>query len=373
MKDYIYFDHAATTPIHSEVLDVLADKLKSLPGNPSSSHSLGQRARMEIEQSRNKIATLLNVKSSELFFTSGATEAINMILRGAIAKNKINHVITSALEHHAVLSSIKNITPEISVDFVEHNSQGEINLVHLDKLLSSNPNSLVAIMGVNNEIGNINPIDDISDLCQKYNAKLFCDMVQAVGKTKINLPKVDFASFTAHKFYGSKGVGFAYISAKSQVTPLLFGGGQEQNMRAGTENTAFIIGLAKALEIVYRDFDKQLKHITELNHYFVEQLAKSSCKIEYIGSKTDKVPHIVNFSILNYPDIDSLHILLDMNKICVSAGSACASGSVQKSHVLSAIRDDIDHSMRVSFGRQNTKSEIDTFIHILNNQITLKK
>ena len=367
--DFINFDHAATTPIHPEVFEVLSSKLRDLHGNPSSSHLLGQKARNEIEQARNKIASLMKVNSSEIFFTSGATEAINMLLKGAIERNKITHVIVSPIEHPAVLNTIKSLKNLLEISYCKLNRVGEIDLIHLENLLKTNANSLVAIMSVNNEIGVINPISDISALCKKYAASFFCDMVQAVGKTPLDLSVVDFASFTAHKFYGPKGVGFAYISSKNHVNPLLYGGGQEQNMRAGTENIASIIAMAKALEIVFREYDNQLNQVDLLSQYFSKEIVKAIPNIEFVGNSKMKVPHIVNFTILDYPSMDSLYILLDMNKICISSGSACSSGSVQKSHVIREIRDDITHSIRVSFGSKNTTKEIDTFIQVLKDHI----
>jgi len=360
----INFDNAATTPIDKEVLDILMVKSRDIIGNPSSTHSLGQLARVEIEKSRNTIANLLNVRSTELFFTSGATEAINLIIQGISKSNHIKQFIVSSLEHHAVLHSLEQST--IPYSFINHNKKGEIDLSHLEELLNTSQKACVIVMAVNNEIGNINPLAQIAAMCKRYEASFFSDMVQAVGKTDLCIEDIDFASFSAHKFYGPKGVGFAYIRSGNRVAKLLHGGGQEQNMRAGTENLPSIVAMAKAMTLAFDNFENNNTHISTLKSYFISQLRFHFPTIVFNGiTETGGVPHIINFSLPNFSDMDSLHILLDMNGIYVSQGSACSSGAVHTSHVINALKNGVEQAIRVSFGNQNTIQEIDVFMQTL--------
>jgi cysteine desulfurase len=361
----VYFDSTATTPIHPEVLEVLVERSKTHWGNPSSVHSLGQKARVEIEQSRNSIANLLGVKNTEIFFTSGATEAINMIIDGVISTGNIDHVFVSPLEHHAVLHSLEQISDEITVHPIPITQNGELKLNELEALLQVHPKAFVIAMGVNNEIGIINPLDRIAALCQKYGAKFFSDMVQMVGKTGISLSNIDFASFSAHKFGGPKGIGVAYISSKQHIRPLLFGGGQEQNMRAGTENTASISAMAKAFHIALSHLDENLSHIKQLHDYLISHLTALFPNVVVYGIEGDKVPHIINFTIPGFNKMEMMHMIMDMNGICVSQGSACSSGVTHKSHVLEAIDSINEHSIRVSLSSDNQMDEIDYFMEVL--------
>jgi cysteine desulfurase len=366
----IYFDHAATTPIDEGVLELLTTRSRDIIGNPSSTHSLGQAARVEIENARNSIAQLLKVRSSEIYFTSGATEAINLIFHG-IAIGDIDRFIVSPLEHHAVLHSIKNVAPTIPIEYVRHNPKGEIDIPHLEALLSNSKRACVAIMAVNNEIGNINPIAQIGNLCKNHGALFFSDMVQAVGKTPFDLESVDFASFSAHKFYGPKGIGFAYIRSGNKITKLIHGGSQEQNMRAGTENLPSIVAMAKALSLIFDHFEEHKKHLFALKTYFVSELKSNFPTVVFNGtSELNGVSSIVNFSFPDFSEMSMLHILLDMNGICISQGSACSSGAVHRSHVITALNNDIDQAIRVSFGICNTREEIDTCIRVLKNCIS---
>lgn len=362
----IYFDHAATTPMREEVLDLLSSKSKEIYGNPSSTHALGRKARVELEYARTNIASILGVKSSEIYFTSGATEAINMIIHGVIQSKNPDKIIVSSLEHHAVLHALAHYNSEIPIEYIEHNQQGVINLNHLDSLLIGCSQPFVILMAVNNEIGNINPIADVADICKRHNALFFSDMVQAVGKTQFSLNNIDFASFTAHKFNGPKGIGFAFIRSGNKIEPLLHGGSQEQNMRAGTENIPAILALTKALELTLTHFEENTNAILLLKNYFIKQLRTHFPTVVFNGtSENGGVPNIINFTIPDFDEMDTIHILLDMNGICISQGSACASGSSQKSHVISALENGSEQSIRVSFGLNNTTSEVDYFIEKL--------
>ena len=364
----IYFDHAATTPLDEEVLKLFSKKTGGIYGNPSSTHALGRIARVEIEQARNQIGKLLNINSTEVFFTSGATEAINMIIQGVVSGKKADRIIVSPLEHHAVLHTLEHLNHPIPVDFVNHNTSGEIDLIHMEQLLAANKNSLVIMMAVNNEIGNINPVSQVSHLCRKYNALFFSDMVQSVGKTDFLLEGVDFASFTAHKFNGPKGIGIAYINSKSKIQPLIYGGGQEQNMRAGTENCALILAMAKAMELAVSNFSENQKHISSLKQHLVKKLKQYFPSVQFNGtSETGGVANIINFTVPDFEAMDMLHIMLDMQGICISQGSACSSGVNHKSHVVTALKNGNEQAIRVSFGKSNTIEEVGQFVDILNN------
>ncbi len=362
---HVYFDSAATTPIHPDVLDVLIEKSSMVWGNPSSVHVLGQKARVEIEQSRTEIAHILGVKNTEIFFTSGATEAINMIILGVISTGDIDHVMVSPLEHHAVLHTLDYYSNHITVHNIPINQNGEIKLNELEHLLQCHTNTLVIAMGVNNEIGILNPLDQISSLCNKYKAMFFSDMVQMVGKVHISLEGIDFASFSAHKFGGPKGIGIAYISSKTSIPPMLFGGGQEQNMRAGTENPPAILAMKKALQITTQQLDDNIKHIKLLHDYLLQQLTLLFSNVKIYGINGNKIPHILNFSIPKFDKMEMMHMILDLNGICVSQGSACASGATNKSHVIEAIDSINEHSIRVSFSANNQIEEIDYLLDIL--------
>ncbi len=362
---HVYFDSAATTPIHPEVLDVLIEKSRTHWGNPSSIHILGQKARVEIEQARTQIAHLLGAKSTEIFFTSGATESINMLINGALTNGEIDHVFVSPIEHHAVLHTLKHISDEIKIHTIPITQNGEIKLGELESLLQKFPKALVIAMGVNNEIGIINPITEIALLCKRYNAKLFSDMVQMVGKTKISLENIDFASFSAHKFGGPKGIGVAYISSLNNLQPLLYGGGQEQNMRAGTENLPSISAMNRAFQLAINSMESNNTLIENLHDYLINQLKSIFPNILIHGINGNKVPHIVNFSIPHFNEMEMMHMILDINGICVSQGSACSSGATQKSHVLEAIDSINELSIRISFSPNNQIDEIDYLIEII--------
>ena len=364
----IYFDHTATTPLDEEVLQLFVKKAGEIYGNPSSSHALGRIARVEIEQARNQVAKLLGVNSTEIFFTSGATEAINMIIQGVASSKSPDRIIVSPLEHHAVLHTLEHLNHPIPVDFVNHNTAGEIDLNHMEQLLAGSKKPFVIMMAVNNEIGNINPISQVAQLCKKHNALFFSDMVQAVGKTDFSLEGVDFASFTAHKFNGPKGVGMAYISSKNKIQPLLHGGSQEQNMRAGTENCAAIAALAKALELSLSHFSENQKHISSLKQHLILKLKNHFPSVKFNGtSENGGVPNITSFTFPDCEAMEMLHIMLDMQGIYISQGSACSSGASHKSHVVTALQSGNEQAIRVSFGKQNTIQEVDCFVDILNN------
>ncbi|MGL5891816.1 MAG: cysteine desulfurase family protein, partial [Bacteroidia bacterium] len=270
-----YLDNAATTPLDPEVLDAMLPVMKEHFGNPSSIHAWGRQTRSAIEQARKSIARSLNVSPSEIFFTSGGTEADNMAIRCSIEDLKLTHAITSPIEHHAVLHTLEALADSgrIKLSLVRLLPGGHIDLEHLEELLSTNERSFVSLMHANNEIGNLLPIKKVSEICKKYDAILHSDTVQTIGHYNIDLKAlhIHFLNGAAHKFHGPKGVGFIYINSEINISPLIHGGAQERNMRGGTENVYGIVGLAKALEISLRDLDEHQKHIQGLKNYMISQ------------------------------------------------------------------------------------------------------
>lgn len=374
----IYFDNAATTPIRKEVQEAMCEAL-SFYGNPSSTHLFGRTSKALIEKSRKNIAKELGATSAEIIFTSGGTEAINMILKGAVCALGITQIITSPTEHHAVLHTTQSIEDEygIRVSFVKLTPKGTPDLNHLEKLLSEFPSDekvLVSLMQVNNEIGNILPIERVGNICRKYKAYFHCDTVQSIGHFTFDLSRipVDFITASAHKFYGPKGVGFAYIRKGINVKPLIFGGEQERGKRAGTECIHNIVGMEKAFLLAYQNLDKELTYIRDLKYYFIQKIKKELPQVRFngqSGSLNESTYTIVNIS-LPVPEkkADIALLFFDIRGIAVSRGSACQSGSVQSSHVLRAILPEeqwYEAHLRFSFSIFNTKEEIDYSIEVL--------
>lgn len=361
----VYLDNAATTPLDKEVLDEMLPYMTEHYGNPSSIHSFGRKTRAAIENARKTVARLLNVSPAEIFFTSGGTEADNMAIRCSIHDLGIKHAITSAVEHHAVLHTLEKLAEEglIKLSLVKLKADGHVDLENLEELLKNNDRTFVSLMHANNEIGNLLPIKEVGEMCERYNAVFHSDTVQTMGHYAMDLQKlnVHFITCAAHKFHGPKGVGFLYVSSKIKINPLIYGGSQERNMRGGTENLYGIVGLAKALEIASRDLDKHQQHIEGLKKYMVEQLKKHIPAIEFNGScLTDCLYTVLN---VRFPHTDNAEMLLfnlDIAGIAASGGSACTSGSDIGSHVLRGIGADVTRpAVRFSFSKYNTKDEID--------------
>ncbi len=371
----IYFDNAATTPIDNDVIELMYSVMKEKFGNPSSIHRYGRETKVLIENSRKKIAEILAISPSEIFFTSCGTEANNTVLYAMINGLKVKNIITSPLEHHAITHTLAMFerTGRIKVHYVNINSKGQIDLNHLEELLDSNENAFVTLMHANNEIGNLLPIKDVSDLCVSHQVLFHSDMVQTMGKFNIGLNniKTDFVSSSAHKFHGPKGIGFLYINGKNRIEPLLYGGGQERNMRAGTENIYGIIGMAKALEIASSNMEQIQNHIMNLKSYMLKQLSDNVEGIQFNGESESKGLYtIINFSLPKTDKSEMLIYNLDIEGIAVSGGSACTSGSTVGSHVLSAMNVDQSRpAIRLSFSKYNTIKEVDHFINILKNII----
>ncbi len=367
----IYLDNAATTQIDKEVLEVMYTSMQENFGNPSSTHQFGRKAKSAVETARKNIAKHFNVSAAEIIFTAGGTEADNLILHNAILNLEVKRIITSKIEHHAVLHTCEYLkrTYNIVVDYIEVDASGSISLVHLEELLSnSDDKTLVSFMYINNEIGNILPIDEVADLCKKHNALFHSDTVQGIGHFKIDLQNtsLDFIAASAHKFHGPKGVGFAFFRKGFGILPMLHGGDQEKGARSSTENVHAILGMEKALDIAVSNLDKDKEYIESLKEYFISELQKISEKVQFNGLSSDVVKS--SYTILNvrFPVInDMLLFSLDLAGIAISGGSACQSGSNKGSHVLAEILNETDAdktSIRFSFSKYSTLQEIDATI-----------
>ncbi|MEM7548194.1 MAG: cysteine desulfurase family protein [Bacteroidota bacterium] len=371
----VYLDNAATTPIDENVLESMLPYMRDSYGNPSSIHSHGREVRSAIEQSRKKVAELLNTSPSEIFFTSGGTEADNMALCSTIESHGIQHVITSKLEHHAVLHTVEYLekVKNVKVSYVKVDRKGNIDFSHFENLLKGNSKSLVSLMHGNNEIGNILDLSKTGDLCSEYGAILHSDTVQTVGHYKHDLEvlKTDFIVGSAHKFHGPKGVGFLYINANTKISPYIHGGAQERNMRGGTENVYGIVGLAKALEIAYSDMQDHRKYVLGLKQKMIYGLKSELEDIAFNGDSEDvqnSLYTVLNVCLPKTTDNDMLLFNLDINQISASAGSACSSGSSLGSHVLQAIGSDPNRgAVRFSFSKYNTEEEINYVVEKLAN------
>ncbi|MCF6298162.1 MAG: cysteine desulfurase [Flavobacteriaceae bacterium] len=369
-----YFDNAATTLINKEVIDIITKTMKDIYGNPSSTHQFGRKSKALVEESRKNIAKILNCTATEIVFTSGGSEADNLILRNAITNLGVERIVTSKIEHHAVLHTVKALKEEFSikVDYVSLNEYGEVDYADLNSILQkSEEKVLVSLMLVNNEIGNILNVDKVCVICKDNNALFHSDAVQGITHLSIDLQKtpIDFIAVSAHKFHGPKGVGFAYFKKGFGIKPLLIGGEQERGARAGTENVHNIVGMEKALAIGIDNFYKDEKYISNLKQYFINQMKIHFPDIKFNGNSSHQeksIFHIINVRFVKgYP---MLLFHLDLKGVAASGSSACQSGSNNGSHVLNAILSEenaLKTSIRFSFSRYNTKEEIDYLIDVL--------
>jgi cysteine desulfurase len=362
----VYLDNAATTPLDKEVFDAMAPFMLEHFGNPSSIHSHGREVRAAIEKARRTVATLLNTSPAEIFFTSGGTEADNTAIIGTCRTLGIKHAVTSELEHHAVLHTMELLEKEgVQVSYLRHDERGNLDLAHLEQLLGSQPQTLVSIMHANNEIGNLNDVEEVGRICKAHNAIFHSDTVQTMCHYKHDLQALgaNFIVGSAHKFHGPKGVGFLYCDANVKINPYIQGGAQERNMRGGTENVYGIIGLAKAMEIAYRDMAEHTHHIQGLKDRMIYKLREQMEDVSFNGMSEfgDKSLYTVLNVSLPASDINEMLLFsLDINKISVSGGSACSSGANTGSHVLRALGcDPARGSVRFSFSKYNTPDEID--------------
>lgn len=370
----IYFDNAATTPMLPEVIEVVTSAMGNLTGNPSSIHSKGRSTRAQIELARKQIAKVINAQSSEIIFTSGGTEADNLAIKGAVNDLGVQRIITSKIEHHAVLHTVEHLLKDnsIVVEYVSHLENGDVDLDHLNKLLKSDSKTLVSLMHVNNEIGNVLNLKTVSELCKVNQAYFHSDTVQSIGYFPIDVKQlgIDFITCSAHKFHGPKGCGFLYINKQHTLQPLINGGAQERGIRSGTENVFGILGLAKALTIAHKDNAQICKDVLSLKSYMIEALDKENIPYSINGNYENSSPAILNVTFNFEKDSSMMLFNLDLAGIAISGGSACTSGSNLGSHVLSELNTNMNMpAIRFSFSKLNTIEEINDTVDILKKLI----
>ncbi len=378
----IYLDNAATTQPRADVIEIMQQHLNGdYYGNASSAHSFGRTVKTRIEKARKTIAECINASPSEIIFTSGGTEADNMALRGAVRDLGVKTIITSKIEHHAVLNTVKQLQREynIEVNYVKLGKCGIPDLDHLETLLQEGTTKkLVTLMHVNNEIGNITDADAVGELCEKYDAFFHSDTVQSIGHWEwdVQKTKIDFLAASAHKFHGPKGIGFAYIRKNTGLKSLIFGGEQERGFRAGTEPLHNIMGMETALKLACDNLDKEREYITGIKNYFIDEIKKAVPEVTFNGECEDIAKSTYTIVNVCLPfDEEKAQILLfhlDINGIACSKGSACQSGSSEGSHVLSTILEKEDlkkPSLRFSFSTYNTRKEIDEVVSVLKDFI----
>ena len=368
----IYFDNAATTPLAPEVLEAMMPYLTEKFGNPSSIYSYGRETRLAIEQARKSVAKNLGAKPAEIFFTSGGTESSNTVLNAAINDLGCKHIISSPIEHHATLHTVTHLAKlhNLKLSFVQILPNGHIDMDHLAALLAATTEkTIVTIMHANNEIGTMIDISAVGQLCKQYGAYFHSDTVQTVGHFPFELSQlpVDFITGAGHKFHGPKGVGILYINENVKISPLVHGGSQERNMRAGTENLYGIVGFAKALELATEKHDEERAYIQSLKQYLHDQLIAKIPSVSFNGDPFGR--SLYNLLSVNFPKNEKTEMILfnlDMHHVCASGGSACSSGAQQGSHVINALNKGSEIvTVRFSFSKQNTIAEIDQVVTAL--------
>lgn len=369
----VYLDNAATTQLDPEVFEAMKPYMLEFYGNPSSTHTHGRASRSALEKARKQVAELLHASPSEIFFTSGGTEADNTAIKCSIETLGLKHAVTSRLEHHAVLHTLEDLAARniIRLDFVQTDERGNIDLKHLEHLLSVNSNSLVSLMHGNNEIGNLNDLEQIGEICETHKAVFHSDTVQTLAHYAHDLSKLKVHCMigSAHKFHGPKGVGLMYVRKGHKIAPFIHGGSQERNMRGGTENIYGIMGMAKALEIAYDGMEQHRSHILSLKKAMIEGFREKIPGVAFNGeseSLDSSLYTVLSVSLPPSEDTDMLLFNLDLNQISASAGSACNSGSNLGSHVLRALNADPERgAIRFSFSKYNTLEEVDYVVNKL--------
>jgi len=375
LMDRIYFDNAATTPLDKEVLDAMLPYMTTHFGNPSSIYSYGRETRLAIETARKTVAKLLNAHPGEIFFTSGGTESNNTAIAASVHDLGCKHIISSPIEHHAVLHTVEHYgCGDVTSSFVNLLPDGHVDLQDLEQQLASHDERcLVTLMHANNEIGNLLDLHAVGNLCKKYNAIFHSDCVQTVGHYPLDLRKtpVHFISGSGHKFHGPKGCGILYVNDNIKIHPLLLGGGQERNMRAGTENLYGIVGFAKALEIAMKDYEKDRQYIASLKSYMIQELRENIKCVSFNGDTGEESLYTVLSAA--FPKTEKSEMILfnlDIHHICASGGSACTSGADQGSHVIRVINNNPNLvTVRFSFSKYNTRQEIDAVVEKLKELI----
>lgn len=362
----VYLDNAATTPVAPEVVEAMIPVLTEGFGNPSSTHSFGRKTKALIETSRRSIAKHLNCQPSEIIFTSGGTEADNMALTSAVVHYGATHIITSEIEHKAVIAASEALKHQhgVKVSYVKLDENGAVDLEDLERLLQGDEKKIVSLMHANNEIATLLPLKKVSELCRKYCACFHSDTVQTMGHYAFDLQEldIDFLTCAAHKFHGPKGIGFLYVNKNTKAKALIHGGAQERGMRGGTENVYGIVGLAKAMDLAYEDVEGHQEHVQGLKNYMIAELKAMFDDVNFHG---DTNPESALYTVLNvcFPKTEKAGMLLftlDLKGIAVSGGSACSSGASVGSHVLCGIDADMTRpNVRFSFSRYTTKEEIE--------------
>jgi len=377
MMQRIYLDNAATTSLDPQVLEAMIPYLTEKFGNPSSVYSYGRESKMAIEAARKSVAKILNCTPGEIFFTSGGTESSNTAIHASINDLGCTRIITSEVEHHATLHTVEHLAKKgIELQFVKLLPNGHIDMEHLEALLAgSEKKTLVTLMHANNEIGNLMDIKAVGELCRKYQAIFHSDTVQTVGHYPFDLKNtyVHFINGAGHKFHGPKGVGILYVNGDVKINPMINGGSQERNMRAGTENLYGIVGFAKALELATERFQNDSSYLNELKSYMCSKLTETFPGIKCNGDTAgNSLYTVLNVSFPKSDKSEMLLFNLDMAGICVSGGSACTSGASSVSHVIKALYNGQSETMvpiRFSFCRHNTKEEIDAVVEKLKELI----
>ena len=364
---HAYFDNAATTPLDPAVLEAMLPYLAQHFGNPSSLHGPGRQVRAAIEQARKTVAQLINAAPSEITFTSGGTEANNYAIFGSVRTLGLKHAITSPLEHHAVLHPLQALAKsgETALSYLRHDGQGRLDLMHLDELLATHPRTFVSLMHGNNELGNLNDIKAIGEICARHNAIFHTDTVQTMGHYPHDVQQLSnhFLVGSAHKFHGPKGIGFLYRRSGVEVASLIHGGSQERNVRSGTENVYGIVGLAKALEMACHEMAEHQQYIQALKDRFIGRLRAGIADVQFNGLSTDADQSLYTVLSVSLPPSSISEMLLfslDINKVAASGGSACTSGAQLGSHVLEALGADHRRpTVRFSMSKLNTEEEVD--------------
>lgn len=366
-----FFDNAATTRTDEKVLKEMLPFFCEEYGNPSSVYKLGRNARKAVEEARESLAKAINANPSEIYFTAGGSESDNLAIKGIAHANKMkgNHIITSKIEHHAVLETCETLEKEgFEVTYIGVDETGILDLNELKSAIRDTT-ILITIMFANNEVGTIQPIEEIGRIAKEHNIIFHTDAVQAVGSIKIDVQKqnIDSLSMSGHKFYGPKGIGALYVKKGIKFNKIINGGHQEKNKRAGTENVPGIVGIGKAIELAYENLEENNNKIRTLRDYYLEEVKKKIPNIRINGSLEKRLPGNINISFRGVEG-DGLLFNLDLNGICASTGSACASGSLEPSHVLTAMglkEEDTASALRITIGKNNTKEEIDYLVENL--------
>jgi len=376
----VYLDNAATTPLDPEVFETMKPFLMEDFGNPSSTHAHGRKVRAAIESSRKRVAELINCTPGEIIFTSGGTEADNALIISGIQTNSIKHAISTPIEHHAVTHTLELLEKQgvIQLHFAQLDEKGHVNLNHLEKLLQEFPGALVSLMHANNEIGNLLDIQRVGELSEQYKSFFHSDTVQTMGHYKHDMKVLRVCGMTAaaHKFHGPKGVGFMYIRKDRKIAQFIHGGAQERNMRGGTENTYGIIGLAKALEIAYREMGEHETYIKSLKSRMIAKLKENIPGVTFNGDSAnlDKSLYtVLNVSLPESEENEMVLFNLDIQGISASGGSACSSGASTGSHVLGALYPESKRgAIRFSFSKYNTPEEVDFVVDTLSEVVGAK-